>query len=350
MRTRGWMKPLERLSLALSGQKADRIPFVPAIYEHKAFLINKSPSEVCQDYNLLIRALEAEYEIYQADLLVVGIDVYNVEAEALGARVGYCKTNETPSISRPVLVRREEIDNLQMPDPAHDGRMSLMIRAGRKIARRIGDEVMIWGAMSGPFTLASRLLGEENLLLMTIKDPDWVCKSMGFCTKVLMEYGKAWMEAGLGIIVFDSFCSPPMISPQVYRQLVMPYHTKLMGYLKKSGSHYCPLIIGGNTTKIAEDIAKTGANFILCDYNADLKHYLRVVKDAGITLRANINPELIYRGPFNKIIQAGEEIIRKSNNLPRFILGTGVLPYDTPQEHVIALKSCTNRIDLQERG
>ncbi len=340
------MKPRERLSVVLSGQKADRIPFAPAIYEHKAFLINKSPSEVCRDQTLLIGALEAEYRTYQADLLVVGVDVYNVEAEALGARVEYYKTNEVPSISRPVLVDREGIDDLQIPNPADSGRMPLMIGVGREIARRIGDEVMIWGAMSGPFTLASCLLGRENILLMSIEDPDWVCKLMEFCTKVLIEYEKAWIEAGLGVIVFDSFSSPLMISPRSYRQLVMPYHTKLMGYLRKSGFPYRPLIIGGDTTKIAEDIAKTGANFILCDYNADLKHYLRVVKDAGIALRANINPGLIYRGPFDKIIKAGKEIIRQGNNLPRFILGTGVLPYDTPQEHVMVLKSCTERTSL----
>ena len=334
------MRPVECLSLMLSGQEVDRVPFVPAIYEHKAFLINETPSKVVQDQDLLVRALEAEYAAYQADLLVVGIDLYNVEAEAVGAKVKYFESNEVPSVNQRPLDNNGKINDLKVPNPKHNGRMPLMIDAGREIARRLGSEVMVWGGISGPFSLASQLLQADKLLLMTISDPNFVQDLMEFSTKVIIEYGKAWMDAGLGVIVFDSFCSPPLISPQSYRQLVSPYQTELMNFLKKAGLNDRPLIIGGNTTDIAEDIAKTGANFILCDYNANLEYYLRVAVDTKIALRANLNPELVYRGPISKITQAGKELVRKANTLSRFILGTGVLPYDTPREHVLALKEC----------
>lgn len=55
-------------------------------------------------------------------------------------------------------------------------------------------------------------------------------------------------------------------------------------------------------------------------------------------------------GPIDNIIKAGEKMIRKSNNSSRFILSTGVLLYDTLREHVMALKSCTERTSLQEKG
>ncbi len=80
------MTKRERVEAVYSLQKADRIPFVPAIYEHKGALIGKSPSQICRDANYLYAGLLRELEVYDPDLLVIGIDVYNVEAEALALR------------------------------------------------------------------------------------------------------------------------------------------------------------------------------------------------------------------------------------------------------------------------
>jgi len=338
------MNPLERLSLVLAGHKADRIPFIPAIYEHKAALINESPSMVCRDETLLVRALEEEYKTYHADLLVVGIDVYNVEAEALGARVKYFTSNAVPSVSQRPLEHKGRIADLKAPNPEHDGRMPLMINAGREITRRVGQDVMVWGAVSGPFSLASNLVRADKLLLMTITEPAFVHALMEFSTKVTITYAKAWIDAGLEVIVFDSFCSPPLISPQSYRELVLPYQTEIMSFLKQEAVEHRALIIGGNTTSISGDIAKTGANLILSDYNANLQKHLEVSEQAEIALRANVDPGLVYRGSIQEISQVGNDILSAGRTHSRFILGTGVLPYDTPRDHVLALRDCLKTV------
>src|SRR5262245_21151024 len=89
------MTPRERLERVFSCLPADRPPFVPAVYEQKAFLINDTPSRVSRDAELFYRAMMTEYESYQSDALVVGMDVYNVEAEALGSRVTYYEGDDT---------------------------------------------------------------------------------------------------------------------------------------------------------------------------------------------------------------------------------------------------------------
>jgi hypothetical protein len=87
------------MNLVLACRRADRIPFVPAIYEHKAALIGKTPSEVAQSEELLVYAALAEFETYRPDLLTVGMDVYNVEAEALGCKVKYYDTHAYRALS-----------------------------------------------------------------------------------------------------------------------------------------------------------------------------------------------------------------------------------------------------------
>ena len=83
------MTKRERVERVYRLEPPDRIPFVPAIYEHKARLIGRTPSEICRNAELLREALGRELAVYDPDMLVVGVDVYNVEAEALGCPVRY---------------------------------------------------------------------------------------------------------------------------------------------------------------------------------------------------------------------------------------------------------------------
>jgi uroporphyrinogen decarboxylase len=97
------MSPKEILRAKLSGQPVKRNLFCPAIYEHKAKLIDKSISAVANDAGLLEHAVLAEYETYHPDMLTIGIDIYNVEAQALGADVIFPDANDAvPSIKEKI--------------------------------------------------------------------------------------------------------------------------------------------------------------------------------------------------------------------------------------------------------
>ena len=74
-----------------------------AVYEHKAALIGRSPAEVANSVELLVQALLREHEIYQADYLTVGLDVYNLEAEALGAALVVPDVNACPDLAGPIF-------------------------------------------------------------------------------------------------------------------------------------------------------------------------------------------------------------------------------------------------------
>ena len=330
------MNSLQRIKLVLSGQKADRVLFVPAIYEHKAFLIGKTPSEVACDDELLYQAIIEEFNTYRADLLTIGLDVYNIEAEALGCKVKFYKTNDVPAIEKHILKDKVSLDSLKIPNPLKDGRMPILIKAGEKVLKELGSEVGIRGAMSGPFSLASSLCGMEKLFILTMEDPDYVKHLMNFCTEVLEVFGKAYLDAGLGIIVFDSVCS--LVSPKTYKELIMPYHNQLMSFFHQKGSGHRPLIIGGNTLPISKYLLEVGANQILCDFNVDLEEYLKIISEKKIAIRANVDPRLIQKGPIEKIKEAGYKLLKKGSSYPKFILGTGVISYNTPRENVIALR------------
>ena len=129
------MNNLERINNFFNFKEVDRIPFVSAVYEHKAFLLGETPSDVARDPEKLFRAAVKEYEIYEPDFITVGMDVYNVEAESIGAEVTYFKNNSIPAIRKAIIKDIDDIEFLKIPDPSKSGRMPVMLEASKKISK-----------------------------------------------------------------------------------------------------------------------------------------------------------------------------------------------------------------------
>jgi len=64
-----------------------KIAFTPAVYEHAARFVGRTPAEVSGDAELLFQAHRGAYLEYRHQPIAVGIDIYNLEAEAYGDKV-----------------------------------------------------------------------------------------------------------------------------------------------------------------------------------------------------------------------------------------------------------------------
>ena len=219
----------ERIEKAWALQAVDRVPFVPAVYEHKARLIGRTPSQVCRSLDLLLEALEREDEIYGPDALTVGLDVYNVEAEALGCGVRYFDGSpDVPAVEAPILGGPGELGRLGRPDPGRDGRMPLFVEAAARLQRAKGAEVMVRGAVTGPFSLACALAGTEEVLVATVEDTRFVRALLDFAARTAVDFGTAFLEKGVEPVLFDSKASPAAASPRVFREFVLPVYRDLV--------------------------------------------------------------------------------------------------------------------------
>jgi uroporphyrinogen decarboxylase len=329
----------ERIENLLSGRPADRVPFCPAVYEHKAALIGTTPSRLARDPGLLQKALLREAELYKADLLVVGCDVYNVEAEAAGCTVRFSETNDVPSIVIRVLEPGEEPSRLKVPDPEKDGRMPVFLEAGRMTAAALGREIIVRGALSAPFSMAAELVGAERLLLALMDDPGWVGRLLGRAAGIVQAYGRAFHRRGLGIILFDSHAAPPLVPPRIYKEIVLPATSSVISYFRRDlGIPLVPYIMGGNTEPLFDLILATGSNNILCDFTADLAVFVDRLAGRRVLLRANIDPRFLLAASPGEIMARTREVLAVGRRHPGFLLGTGILPYDIPPEKVVAVR------------
>jgi uroporphyrinogen decarboxylase len=333
------LTPRQRIQYLLEGRAVDRTPFCPAVYEHKAALVGVSPSEMCRDAALFEQAIVREVEVYEADMLVVGCDVYNVEAEAAGCGVRYPGSNDVPAVERRVLRPGADISRLELPDAEKSGRMPLHLEVGRRIQNRFGQERIVRGALSAPFSLACELVGPEGLLVALIDRPDWVSELLSFTAEIAISYGGAFARRGLGIILFDSHAAPPLTSPEVFRRLILPPTSRVVRYFRHElGLPLVPYIMGGDTASLLDDIVATGTNNILCDYRADLDLFVERLKDEPLFLRANMDPGFLAAQPAEKIKAKVGEILSVGRRHPRFLMGTGILPYNIAPEKVIAVR------------
>jgi uroporphyrinogen decarboxylase len=334
------MTKRERVDRAYALEPVDKLPFVPAVYEHKARLIGHSPSEVCRSLDLLHEALEKELEVYDPDALTVGLDVYNVEAEAVGCEVRYFgRSPDVPAVAAPILEGPSELGRLRRPDPGRDGRMPLLVEAAARLRAAKGDDVAVRGAVTGPFSLACALAGTEEVLVATIEDPAFVRALLAFSAGVAVDFGRAFLAKGVEPILFDSKASPAAASPRVFRDFVLPaYRDVVIPGLRGAGARRTPLIIGGDTTPVLEELLETGAGQLLCDAGADLELFLRRCGEEERPLRVSVDARLVHTGRPEEIRREARRILECIAGRPGLLFGCGVVAYDCDPRNVIILR------------
>ena len=334
------MTKRQRVEAVYALEPADRVPFVPAIYEHKGALIGRSPSEICRNSDFLCAGLRRELELYDPDMLVIGIDVYNVEAEALGCQVVYFPdSNDVPGIVEPIVHSPSDLDRLGVPDPTRAGRMPVYIEAARRLYGEMGRDIILRGAVTGPYSMAAELIGAEAFVLLTVDDPAFAVRVLEFCARVCVEFSRAFLAQGVEPIIFDSRATPTLASPRVVRQLLLPvYRDYVLPALKAAGGRFLPLIIGGNTTSIIDDLIATGATQFLSDRPANLARWCERALAARVPVRANVDALLVNRGPVAAIRRQAMEILHAYHRHPGFLLGCGIVPYNGQAEHVHAIR------------
>lgn len=317
-------------------------PFLPAIYEHKGWFIGRTPSAISRDAGLLTRALLAEYEAIGPDALTIGVDVYNLEAEALGCPVTFYEGDDAsiPGIrpDRHIVPVGADLMKAPLPNPLKDGRLPVNLAAARDVRRALGQAIWLRGAVAGPFSLATSLVGAEAVFLACLDQPEWVHSLLAYAGRIIKAFARGYLDAGVELVVFDSQASPAMISPAMYEEFVLPATQELVRWAATQGVRDLPLVIGGDTTRIAGLLARTGANNLLCDFSADFDTWAAVCGQTGRAFRRNVSPRLIAEATPDEIHAVALREVCRGRDRPGFILGTGVIPYGTPTENILAIK------------
>jgi uroporphyrinogen decarboxylase len=332
------MHAADRLQAVFDGRLPNRVPFMPIIREHAAYLAGITPSEMAQDAARMAEAQLRAFERYEHDLVSLGVDTYNLEAEAMGARVTFFDGGGTPVLAGALLADPSTLRALRVPDPSRDGRLPLVLEAGARLKARLPDGVPLSATVVGPFTLAANLRGFEDLVMDWYDQPAFVRDLLAFATAVGRRWGEAIIRAGLSASISESWVSPPLLSPAMYREWALPAERELIAHFAACGQRHTALVCGGDTMPILNGLLETGAASLVADFTCDLATFKARAAAAGVATRGNLDPKLLQAGPPEAIQTAACRILAKGKPGGRFMLGAGVVPFATPPEHVLALK------------
>ena len=197
-----------------------KIAFTPVVYEHAARFVGRTPWEVSRDPELMFEGHRRAYLEYHHQVIAVGIDIYNLEAEAYGAEV-VGRGEAIPAIHRPMLKSLDEGLAIRPFDPSSDGRIPMALSVGRRLKREFPDaDVRV--PVAGPFSLAFNLRGIQQLCEDAILEPERTSQFLHRLAENQAVFCRAIAAAGLDVAFFESAAAPPLLSPRQFHEVELP--------------------------------------------------------------------------------------------------------------------------------
>ena len=312
---------------------------------HAAGIAGIPLDQYCQSGELMARAQIKAWDEYGQDVVIAQSDNYYI-AEGFGITVEH-HDNGLPTLKEPAVQSLGQVSRLRVPDPQTDGRMPVYLDAIRRLKVRFGDQVAIRSPGTGPFSLASHLMGTERLLL-ELADADQepggaaeqaLLELLGLTTAALTRFAKACLEAGADMVVAgDSLASIDVISPAMYQKWAWPFERKFFDEIdpvaRQCGAttllHIC-----GNTTPVLDLMSQTGARILELDSKVDLKVAKQKI-GKRVCLLGNLSPvEVLLQGTPASTERAAREAIAAAGGGGGFILGSGCeVPVNASRENI----------------
>jgi uroporphyrinogen decarboxylase len=314
------------------------VQFYPSVYEHAARVIGKSPWEVSRNGELLSKAHIETYRLYNHRPIVVGIDIYNLEAEAYGATVDRPAGTGVPAIFRHPYSTSKELLTLEPFNPKADGRVPMVIEAARRIVVEC-PEADVRIPLSGPFSLATNLMGFENLLCEIMTNPDLVARALSHLVAGQVEFCKEVVRQGLDIAFFESAATPPLLSPEDFKKIEFDALKKTMEKTAAVVGHPVPCIMGGDTAAILDSILRTGTGYVCCPAGTDQKMFMDIMRERpDVMVRINMDPRPMTSKNFGVLEKEVDRVFELANNREKVCIGTGCLPFETDPQAVLKTK------------
>ncbi len=313
-----------------------RIPFNPSIYEHAARWAGCSPWEASRDPEKMYRGHRGAWLAYRHTPIVVGIDIYNLEAEAYGARVVAPQGEDSiPAIAEPLFKALDDALDIAPFDPPRDGRIAMVIEVGRRLQAELPEaEVRI--PVAGPFSIAINLLGIESVCASVAERPEDTRRLLLRLAENQAVFIRAIRDAGLKIAFFESAAAPPLISPRQFRAVELPALKRALEVTREITGLASPCILGGDTVKILDDLLSTGTNYVVCNVETDQQRFVDrlCATHPHVAVRINMDPRIVASSDHGAIFAEVDRILAIAAGRPNCLMGTGCLPLETPPENI----------------
>ena len=263
----------------------------------------------------------------------------SVEAECFGAPI-HISEDEVPTVTGCVVSSPEEAEALQVP-PVGAGRTDIYIDAIRKAAKLIEDRPVFAGVI-GPFSLTGRLVDVTEAMIYCYEEPEMMHTVLEKATAFLIEYIKAYKEAGAnGVVMAEPLAG--LLSPDLAEEFSARYVKKINEAVQSDDFlviyHNCV-----NTTILPIDsILGTGSDAYHFGNAIDMAEMMKHIPADKIAM-GNVDPAGVLRnGTPETVKQATKDIMGACCGYKNFVISSGCdIPPATPWENIDAFFEAVN--------
>jgi uroporphyrinogen decarboxylase len=295
----------------------------------------KTPELAAEVTLMAVDRLGVDAAIIFADILLV--------TQPMGLNLEFVK-GAGPVIHNPVRTRAD-VDRLTQPDV---NELAYVFDALKMTRRALRPDIALIGFAGAPFTIASYMIegGKSDHYVKTktmmYRDQATWHALMAHLTNILIGYLNAQIAAGADAVqLFDSWVGS--LSPDDYRQFVMPHVKRLIDGLDRSAPviHFST----GNPALLAF-MKEAGGDVIGLDWRSDLAEAWSTLGD-DVAVMGNLDPIVLYTSP-KEIRAQVQAILDKAAGRPGHIfnLGHGILP-DMPPENVAELVDAVHELSAR---
>lgn len=308
----------------------DRVPAYVFTGQVNAQLVGASIRDFLTDPEVLTKAQVAGYERYKPDIMIMMWDLA-IECEAIGNELRFPEDSISVT-TREILAEKGTLGSLEVPDPSKDGRLPMYLEATAATKEALSG-VIVSGIIAGPWTIAAGLRGAERLIFDTFDDPGFVHELMDLCSRTSIRFAESISAIGVGLGYSEAPCSCSLISPQIYREFVFPYHKRIVDHLKEQkigvGLHVC-----GYADPILEDVVATGVSNVSIDALTDFSAGVEACRGRAVLI-GNVATDLFVSGTREDMAKAIKHCIDNAPDDSGFVLAPGCeVPAIAPPEKI----------------
>lgn len=243
----------------------------------------------------------------------------SVEAEAFGAEVIF-SDNEVPAVKGALISDEESADNLCIP-AVGSGRTGIFVDAIEKACSLIKDRPVFAG-VTGPFSLAGRLMDVTETMIYCYDEPDMVKTVVSKATDFLIGYIRAFKKAGAaGVVVAEPLAG--LLSPDMAEEFSNPYIKRIADAVQDGSFAVVYHNCGPSVTGMAESLAKTGCRAFHFGNAVNMKEMLEKMPD-NVAVMGNIDPSArFYGGIAVEMEMAVRALTEQCSSHKNFILSSG---------------------------
>lgn len=257
----------------------------------------------------------------------------SVEAEAFGSTIHF-SDDEVPTVIGTIMEDPEDADDLEVPEVGA-ARTGIYIEAIRKATELITDRPVFAGVI-GPYSLAGRLMGMTEIMINCYDEPEMVETTLEKCTDFLVNYCKAFKEAGAnGIVIAEPAAG--LLSPGLMEEFSAPYIKRIVDELQ---DEYFAVIYhncGDAIDRMKPQIAGQGAMGYHFGNAVEMLPMVEAMPEDTLVM-GNVDPAGTLRNGTPEMVR--EETLRIMNACcghKNFIISSGCdIPPATPWENINA--------------